>query len=109
MTRQAQKTRILYVSMTMREETYERCFAQADMVADAVIRSQARRYRRFVLVAAGILVVGVECVIRLGNGAFGFPRWSMYALFPCLVIAGVLLMLNKRAQFKSELKRRFYV
>ena len=61
------------------------------------------------LAAAGLMVVGVECVLRLSGGTFGFPRWSMYALFPCLVLSGVLLMLNKRAQFKSELKRRFYV
>lgn len=61
------------------------------------------------LSAAGVVVVGVECVIRFAAGTPVYPLWSMYALFPCLVLSGVLLILNKRARFKSELKRRFYV
>ena len=61
------------------------------------------------LTAIGIVVVGVECIIRLSTGGPLLLRWSMYALFPCIVLSGVLVMLNKRAQFKSELKRRFYV
>ena len=61
------------------------------------------------LTGAGLAVVGVECAIRLYREAFTWPRWSLYALFPCLVLSAVLLVLDRRERFKSELKRRFYV
>lgn len=61
------------------------------------------------LAASGALVVFVECTINLYRGLPVWPRWSAYALFPCLVLSVILLLLNKRAKLKSELKRRFYV
>lgn len=61
------------------------------------------------LTGAGFAVVGVECAVRLYREAFTWPHWSLYALFPCLVLSAVLLVLNRRERFKSELKRRFYI
>lgn len=61
------------------------------------------------LAAMGVLVVLVECTIHFYQGASLLPRWSEYALIPCLVLSVILLLLNKRAKLKSELRRRFYV
>ena len=61
------------------------------------------------LASTGVLVVLIECTINFYRNVSLFPRWSEYALFPCVVLAVILLLLNKRAKLKSELKRRFYV
>jgi len=61
------------------------------------------------LTASGVLVVLIEHIINRYIGGSLWPRWSVYALFPCLVLSVIVLMLNKRAKFKSELKRRFYI
>lgn len=58
---------------------------------------------------SGVLVVLIEQIINRYIGGSIWPRWSVYALFPCLVLSVILLLLNKRAKFKSELKRRFYI
>ncbi len=61
------------------------------------------------LAATGLLAVVVDMTINLFMGRGLLPRWSAYVLFPCLVLSVIVLLLNKRAKFKSELKRRFYV
>lgn len=61
------------------------------------------------LTGAGLATVLVEIIIRLHQDAMGVPTWSGYVLIPCLVLSGCLLILNKRARLKSELKRRFFV
>lgn len=61
------------------------------------------------LTCIGFAMVLVEILIRLHMDAFRWPTWSGYVLIPCLVLSGCLLLLNKRARLKSELKRRFYV
>lgn len=62
----------------------------------------------FALVAAGLVTVGVEFFISLFRGAIAIPRWSMYALFPCLVLAAALMLLNRRAALKEEIRKRFF-
>lgn len=70
---------------------------------DALVRAAAA------LTGAGLTVVLVELAIRLHTGGALVPRWSAYALFPCLVLSAGLLILNRRAKLKSEIKRRFFV
>ena len=61
------------------------------------------------LAVSGALVVFIECTVNFYRHLPLWPRWSAYALFPCLVLSVIVLLLNKRAKLKSELKRRFYV
>lgn len=61
------------------------------------------------LAASGVAVVLVECTIDFYRGLPLWPHWSAYALFPCVVLAVLVVLLNKRAKLKSELRRRFYV
>lgn len=61
------------------------------------------------LTAAGLLVVGIEFFIGLYRSVISIPRWSMFALIPCLVLASSLLLLNRRARVKEEIRRRFYM
>lgn len=61
------------------------------------------------LTGAGLLVVGIEFFIGLSRQIVDWPRWSMFALIPCLVLASSLLLLNRRARLKDEIRRRFYM
>ena len=60
------------------------------------------------LVCLGVFVVAIEFFIGLYLGRIGWPTWSLYVLFPCLVLASSLLLLNRRARVKEEIKKRFY-
>jgi hypothetical protein len=62
----------------------------------------------FTLVAVGLLAVGIEFFIGLYRHAISWPQWSLYVLFPCLVLGSALLLLNRRAQLKAEIRKRFY-
>ena len=62
----------------------------------------------FGLVCVGLLVVAIEFFINLYQHVFAWPTWSLYVLFPCLVLASSLLLLNRRARVKEEIKKRFY-
>ncbi len=60
------------------------------------------------LAGIGLLVVGIEFFIGLYGSAIAWPTWSLYVLFPCLVLGSSLLILNRRARVKEEIKKRFY-
>jgi hypothetical protein len=60
------------------------------------------------LTCIGALVVAIEFFIGLYRHAIAWPTWSLYVLFPCLVLASSLLLLNRRARIKEEIKKRFY-
>ena len=62
----------------------------------------------FGLVCIGLLVVAIEFFINLYQHVLAWPTWSLYVLFPCLVLASSLLLLNRRARVKEEIKKRFY-
>lgn len=62
----------------------------------------------FTLTAVGLLVVGIEFFIGLYRHAIAWPQWSLYVLFPCLVLGSALLLLNRRARLKAEIRKRFY-
>lgn len=70
---------------------------------DPLIRTAA------LLALLGFLTVGIELSIMLYADRLYIPQWSMYALFPCLVLAGCLLLLNRKKKVKDELKKRFFV
>ncbi|MEG1754810.1 MAG: DUF6320 domain-containing protein [Clostridia bacterium] len=61
------------------------------------------------LSGAGVFVVLIECSIHFYERTHAWPHWSVYALFPCHIISAGLLLLNRRANVKSQLKRRFFV
>ncbi len=62
----------------------------------------------FALACIGLLVVAIEFFIGLYQHRIVWPTWSLYVLFPCLVLASSLLILNRRARVKEEIKKRFY-
>lgn len=62
----------------------------------------------FALTSIGLLVVAIEFFIGLYQHMIAWPTWSLYVLFPCLVLASSLLILNRRARVKEEIKKRFY-
>lgn len=62
----------------------------------------------FGLACVGLLVVAIEFFIGLYNHRISWPTWSLYVLFPCLVLASSLLLLNRRARVKEEIRKRFY-
>lgn len=60
------------------------------------------------LVCLGLFVVAIEFFILLYINQINWPSWSLYVLFPCLVLASSLLILNRRARVKEEIRKRFY-
>ncbi|MCE5187736.1 MAG: hypothetical protein LLF75_00905 [Eubacteriales bacterium] len=62
----------------------------------------------FALACIGLLVVAIEFFIGLYLHRIAWPTWSLYVLFPCLVLASSLLLLNRRARVKEEIRKRFY-
>lgn len=62
----------------------------------------------FTLTTIGLLVVGIEFFIGLYHHVVAWPQWSLYVLFPCLVLGSALLLLNRRARLKAEIHKRFY-
>ena len=62
----------------------------------------------FALTCVGLLVVAIDFLIGLYQNAITWPTWSLYVLFPCLVLGSSLLLLNRRARVKEELRKRFY-
>jgi hypothetical protein len=62
----------------------------------------------FALACVGVLVVAIEFFIGLYQHSIAWPTWSLYVLFPCLVLGSSLLLLNRRASVKEEIRKRFY-
>ncbi len=62
----------------------------------------------FALTCVGLLVVAIDFFIGLYNHHVTWPTWSLYVLFPCLVLASSLLLLNRRKSVKEEIRKRFY-
>lgn len=62
-----------------------------------------------VLFAAGVFVLCIELTLKLHAGNIIKPGWSIYALLPCSILAGVFLILERKENFKKELKKRFFV
>ena len=60
------------------------------------------------LACLGLFVVAIEFFIGLYMHRIFWPTWSLYVLFPCLVLASSLLLLNRRAKVKEEIRKRFY-
>lgn len=60
------------------------------------------------LTCVGVLVVLIEFLLGLYRHLVAWPTWSLYVLFPCLVLSSSLLLLNRRARVKEEIRKRFY-
>ena len=61
------------------------------------------------LAAAGLLCAAIDLTVSLYTGRSPVLYWSLFVLAPCLILALVSLVLNKRVQFKEEMRRRFFI
>ena len=57
----------------------------------------------------GVFIVAIEYAIMLYRGAFTLAKWSAYAFFPLLIISAALVLFDRRAGAKEQLKRRFFI
>lgn len=78
------------------------------LMADSKCRIPVLIRFTFALTCIGLLVVAIDFFISLYQNAIAWPTWSLYVLFPCLVLASSLLILNRRARVKEEIRKRFY-
>ncbi len=62
-----------------------------------------------VLIAAGLLIVAIELVLKHAAGGLARPTWSLYALIPCLAMATVCLAIARRQAVLDEIKRRLHL
>ena len=62
-----------------------------------------------VLTAAALLCVLIDLTVNLYLQRAPVISWSLFVLAPCLILALVALVLNRRARFKEEMRRRFFI
>lgn len=62
-----------------------------------------------VLTAAALLCVLIDLTVNLYLQRTPVISWSLFVLAPCLILALVALVLNRRARFKEEMRRRFFI
>lgn len=60
-------------------------------------------------IGAGLYTVLIEGALMLHAGALYPPRWSGYSFIPCLVLGVALMLLDRRADAKEQLRRRFFI
>lgn len=63
----------------------------------------------FSLIAIGIFVVLVELFIDSYTASITVSWWSAYAFIPCVVLGCICFLLNRRTQFKEQIRRRFFI
>ena len=86
----------------------------AAAAAAAVVILLLRRCKAKSLIAAGLLLtagmlcVVIDMIINLYLGKL-MLHWSLFVLAPCILLALAALVLNRRARFKEEVKRRFFI
>lgn len=80
-------------------------------VGSAIIR---RVFRGFsipaaILIAIGLLVVGIEIITE--QYAYGriSVSWSLFILLPCLAMAGVVLSVARRQKVHDEIRKRLHL
>ncbi len=75
------------------------------------------RYRRslgpfvqtaIVLFAAAVLTLAAELFIKLYIGRGPYVNWSFYVAVSCVVLGFCTLILNRRADVKEEIRKRFF-
>jgi hypothetical protein len=62
-----------------------------------------------ILATAGILVIGIEMIIKLYLNHKIQVSWSLLAAIPCLAVALVLLAVARRQSIREEIKRRIHL
>lgn len=61
------------------------------------------------VISAGLLVTGIELVLKGYREIPFLPAWSLYVLIPCLALAMVFLALARRQSILDEIKRRLHL
>lgn len=61
------------------------------------------------LAAAGLLCGAIDLTVSRYLGQTPLLYWSLFVCVPCLILAIVSLVINKRVQFKEEMRRRFFI
>lgn len=87
--------------------------AAALFVADYLLLRKVvrRRFRQAAVIVAlaPILPLGIEvCVERFLHSRWHLS-WSLLAAIPCLLLALLLLLLDRRDHFKSQMKKRLHL
>jgi hypothetical protein len=62
-----------------------------------------------ILAACGVMVVGIEIIVKLHLFHQVQVRWSLYALLPCLAVAMACLAIGRRQSIREEIKRRLHI
>lgn len=60
------------------------------------------------LFGCGALSLAVETIISIYRGLSFLPRWSWYAVSPCVLSGIAFLVLNRRNQWKESVKKRLF-
>ena len=81
------------------------------VIGELIIRRTIRGFviPAAILIAIGMLVMGVELVTELA--AFGRIQvgWSLFVLLPCLALAGVALTIARRQTIHEEIRKRLHL
>ena len=75
-----------------------------------MVRGFFKRHKSLIFVAlAALLCVLIDLTVNLYLQRAPVISWSLFVLAPCLILALVALVLNRRARFKEEMRRRFFI
>ena len=62
-----------------------------------------------VMLTVALLLVGLECIVDAYLSGTVSLTWSLYALVPCLILAGFFLFVGRYRTVKEELRRRLHM
>ena len=62
-----------------------------------------------VIVSIGLCVVGIEVILDIYTQSPVSLSWSLFAIVPCAIIAGALLMMDRSVRIKEALKRKLHI
>ena len=61
------------------------------------------------MLTVALLLVGLECIVDAYLSGAVSLTWSLYALVPCLILAGFFLFVGRYRAVKEELRRRLHM
>ena len=61
------------------------------------------------IVSIGLCVVGIEVILDIYTQSPVSLSWSLFAIVPCAIIAGALLMMDRSVRIKEALKRKLHI
>lgn len=62
----------------------------------------------FVFFTYGVLAVAIEFVVNRFTAHLPMFEWSIYVFVVCVILGIIALIVNKRREFKEEVRRRFF-